>query len=300
MSGKRAELANLVSYTDPDVLVLMKAKLDHTVHLSEFLLEGYSCAAHKDRNISGGGVMLVFKSYYCVEEIALDGIDAETTWASVLVNKCQKLVSGVSTTNQTTVLIKWNNWRKLLSKLLLNLRTTLTPPFMLAGDFNTGDINWDPGTVSPIYNQKAVNDLVLSISQQFHLTQLQREPTRRDNLLDLSFNKPTLMKSVTAIPGISDHEIVLVDCDIKTTLNKRAKRYIHQWRKADWEKFKSETVAFGNQVFQKIILLLISLSLPLLTHRGPVTQYCGGSMLCKNPIFSLLKNSPKFEMLWFF
>ena len=25
----------------------------------------------------------------------------------------------------------------------------------------------------------------------------------------------------------------------------------------------------------------------LLTHRGPVTQYCGGSILCKNPIFSL-------------
>ena len=258
VSGKRAELANLVSYTDPDVLVLMKAKLDHTVHLSEFLPEGYSCAARKDRNISGGGVMLVFKSYYCVGEIALDGIDAETTWASVLVNKWQKLVSGVSTTNQTTVLIKWNNWRMLLSKLLLNLRTTLTPPFMLAGDFNTGDINWDLGTVSPISNQKAVNDLVLSISQQFHLTQL-REPTRRDNLLDLSFtNKPTLMKSVTVIPGISDHEIVLGDCDIKTTLNKRAKRYIHQWRKADWEKFKYENVAFGNQFLEESSLRSVS------------------------------------------
>ena len=42
VTGKRAELANLASYTDPDVLVLTETKLDHTVHPSEFLLEGYS------------------------------------------------------------------------------------------------------------------------------------------------------------------------------------------------------------------------------------------------------------------
>ena len=123
---------------------------------------------------------------------------------------------------------------------------------MLSGDFNTGDINWDLDTVSPISNQKAVNDLVLSISQHVDLTQLQREPTRLDNLLDLFFtNKPTLVKSVTAIPGISDYETVLADCDIKPTINKRTPRYIHQWRKADWEKLKSETVTFGNQFLEE-------------------------------------------------
>ena len=30
-----------------------------------------------------------------------------------------------------------------------------------------------------------------------------------------------------------------------------------------------------------------------LTHRGPVTQYCGGSMLCKNPIFFIIKELPQ-------
>ena len=58
-------------------------------------------------------------------------------------------------------------------------------------------------------------------------------------------NKPTLVKNVSAIPGISDHEIVLADCNIKPTINKRAPRFIHQWRKADWEKLKSETITFG-------------------------------------------------------
>ena len=91
-----------------------------------------------------------------------------------------------------------------------------------------------------------MNELVLNISQQFDLTQLQREPTRESNLLDLFFtNKPTLVKNVSAIPGISDHEIVLADCNIKPTINKHAPRFIHQWRKADWEKLKSETITFG-------------------------------------------------------
>ena len=77
-------------------------------------------------------------------------------------------------------------------------------------------------------------------------TQLQREPTRETKLLDLFFtNKPTLVKTVSAIPGISDHEIVLADCNIKPTINKRAPRFIHQWRKADWEKLKSETISYG-------------------------------------------------------
>ena len=36
-----------------------------------------------------------------------------------------------------------------------------------------------------------------------------------------------------------------------------------------------------------------------LTHCGRVTQYGDGSMLCKNPIFSLWKNYLKFKILWF-
>ena len=60
---------------------------------------------------------------------------------------------------------------------------------MLSGDLNTGDIIWELGTVLSNSNQKAVNELVLNISQQFDLTQLQREPTRESNLLDLFFHQ---------------------------------------------------------------------------------------------------------------
>ena len=32
-----------------------------------------------------------------------------------------------------------------------------------------------------------------------------------------------------------------------------------------------------------------------LTHRGPVTQYGGGSILCKNPIFFTMKEFPQIQ-----
>ena len=79
---------------------------------------------------------------------------------------------------------------------------------MLSGDFNTEYINWELGTVLANSNQKALN--VLNLRHLFHSTQLRREPMRENNSLDLFFtNKPTLVKIVSAVPSISDHEIVL-------------------------------------------------------------------------------------------
>ena len=158
---------------------------------------------------SGGGVMLAFKSCYSVEAIELENIDAETAWASVLVNKCKKLIIGVFYRQPDHRTCQVENLEKALYQINEKHKNNPNTTFMLSGDFNTGDINWELGTVLPNSNQKAVNELVLNISQKFDLTQLQREPTRESNLLDLFFtNKPMLVKNDLAIPGISDHEIV--------------------------------------------------------------------------------------------
>ena len=44
----------------------------------------------------------------------------------------------------------------------------------------------------------------------FHnLTQVHNQPTREGNLLDLVFvSNPSLVKSSTNVPGISDHDII--------------------------------------------------------------------------------------------
>ena len=77
---------------------------------------------------------------------------------------------------------------------------------------------------------------------------MQREPTRGMNLLDLlCCNKPSLVKACISIPGISDHSIVLADCDLKATINKKPPIKVYQWSKADWQLIKEQTVIFAKQ-----------------------------------------------------
>ena len=44
-----------------------------------------------------------------------------------------------------------------------------------------------------------------------------------------------------------DHSIVLADCDLKATINKKPPRKVYQWCKADWQLIKELTVIFAKQ-----------------------------------------------------
>ena len=68
---------------------------------------------------------------------------------------------------------------------------------------------------------RLLKEKLIEVISEAGLQQMQREPTRGQNLLDLfCCNKPSLVKTCTSIPGISDHSIVLADCDLKATINK--------------------------------------------------------------------------------
>ena len=96
-----------------------------------------------------------------------------------------------------------------------NPKTTL----ILGGDFKAGGINWDLCTVNHATANRTLKEKLLSILSEAGLKQMRREPTKGQNLLDLfCCNKPSLVKSITSIPGISDHNIVLADCKLKPSI----------------------------------------------------------------------------------
>ena len=55
------------------------------------------------------------------------------------------------------------------------------------------------------------------------------------------------IKACISIPGISDDSIVLANCDLKATINKKPPRKVYQWSKADWQLVKEQTVIFAKQ-----------------------------------------------------
>ena len=58
---------------------------------------------------------------------------------------------------------------------------------------------------------------------------------------------PCLLKLVIPSLVFQDHSIVLADCDLKTTINKKPPRKVYQCSKSDWQLIKEHTVIFAKQ-----------------------------------------------------
>ena len=70
-------------------------------------------------------------------------------------------------------------------------------------------------------------------------------PTRGQNILDLFFtSNPTLVNTVTVIPGLPDHDIVLAEVNSRPELSKEVPRNIPLYKNADWELLKQSRTDF--------------------------------------------------------
>ena len=133
--------------------------------------------------------------------------------------------------------------------------TTLTSStdhksIILAGDFNCPNVAWDTATVPPLAPQRDVQELI-KIQNDVQLSQMDRECTREDETLDLVFiSHPSLIKSSVSILGISDHNIVVTDFDIKPTRTQKQPRKVYQYRKADWTGLNQELAPLPNKLQQ--------------------------------------------------
>ena len=57
LAGKFEDLKELIQQ-NIDVLVMTETKLDESFPIQQFVINGYTCPYHIDRNINGGGVLI--------------------------------------------------------------------------------------------------------------------------------------------------------------------------------------------------------------------------------------------------
>ena len=101
------------------------------------------------------------------------------------------------------------------------------------------EVNWESHTVCEHSLNRQINEKILSVISSSGLVQIQKDFTRNDKILDLlCTNKPDLFSDIRSIPGISDHEIILADCDLKPVVCKKPPRTIYLWNKVDWNKIR--------------------------------------------------------------
>ena len=223
---------------------MCETKLDSDIKNVEFLNSNSTYKVYrKDRNRRGGGVLIAIKDCYTVTEIHQPDSNCEIIWSEVQLSNQRKAFIGSfyrpPSSNMDTIEALENSINQLKRKSNNNI-------IMLGGDFNVGDINWDTLSVHPGANQIKVQQGILDILAENHLDQIQHEPSREDRILDLFITShPGLIKNCCVIPGISDHDAVITDSNIKPVINKKPAHFFPLYSKANWEQIKKNTINFA-------------------------------------------------------
>jgi len=251
IAGKSAEFANIVEYTKPDVILLQETKLGSETHFSaEFMPPGFSRPKRKDRKAGGGGVLVAVRDCYPAAEVEIPDNPGEVVWVEVSLRKQHKIYLGsfYRPPGQSggKAVTQIDDLDRSLQVIRQKTKNNSKHTIILGGDFNLGDINWTSETVSSTADEKAGSERLIKTLRDHHLTQLQHEPTREHRTLDLlCTNKPSLVKCITTIPGISDHDALVADCDVKPVYQKKNSRLIHLFSRANWEKMREATYTFA-------------------------------------------------------
>ena len=112
---------------------------------------------------------------------------------------------------------------------------------ILAGDFNCPVINWENYTVKKSAADREVQQALFDLSIEHDLTQVNDQPTRDSNFLDLVFtNNPSLVKTSTSVPGISDHAMLVNSIDILPQFMRQKPRKFFIFSKANWDGITSD------------------------------------------------------------
>ena len=97
ITHKKAEISAMADYCDPDLMLITETKLDSSIFSSELLPKGYVGEFRRDRNLHGGGVMIVTKDCYTITDLVLQTTpqnETELVWATITLKDHSKLVVG--------------------------------------------------------------------------------------------------------------------------------------------------------------------------------------------------------------
>jgi len=252
IKDKKAEFSAVVDYTKPDIILgteswlkgIQPGKQPTTdcIRSSEIFPEDYR-VFRNDRGTLGGGVFVAVHQ------------DLEPTEKTDLVTNCE--ISWVKIKSEKDVYLAsfYMPHRNLsdinnLHNSLKHLQEGKTAKhIILTGDFNCPDIDWDNLTVKTGSDNKEVQQALIDLAIEHQLTQVHDHPTRGNNPLDLVFTtNPTLLKTSDNIPGISDHDIIISDFNIKPFTTPSKPRRCNLYHKADWDNIKDECAQLSTKI----------------------------------------------------
>ena len=90
-------------------------------------------------------------------------------------------------------------------------------------------------TVNQDAQDKEIQRAVMEVVTANSMVQIHEQPTRDNNLLDIVLTtNSSLIKSSNNATGISDHDMVVTDCDTKPYFQSKRPRKCYIYSKENW------------------------------------------------------------------
>jgi len=217
---KRSELSVLIDYVKPDIVCATESWLHgikpgqppSPVHVksSEVFPDNY-VAYRNDRSSFGGDVFTLVKDNLVSTEEQCLVTNCDIEWVKVKLPRNKDLYIGNLYMPHRNI----KDIKELDSSLQQLFNTPNLKNTILVGDFNCPNIDWTKQHVNDSAPDRTVQQALIDVATA-NLSQIHETPTREQNILDLVFtSNPTLVKSSVSIPGLSDHDAIVTDIDIK-------------------------------------------------------------------------------------
>ena len=208
--GKNGIAGFLWLFISHHIVAIQETKIDSSIATSEFFPETSPCSVYrKDRNIHGGGAMLLVhkdSSHMPITELEND---SESIWVKVFANKISHfLASWYRPPSSTSE--EFQLFREQLDYIRTHHKGKKLPSVHVLGDFNFKDIDWpDRLSKSGSTLSQTEGQILIDIMNDHGLEQMVQFPTREKNTLDLILTTLSgQFQDVHSPDKLSDHNIV--------------------------------------------------------------------------------------------
>ena len=201
----------------------------------------------RDNGQIGGGVMIAVRKELDSEPIANNkDKNIETIYCRIKTKDKKEIILG-SVYRPPKPDIETS---KAICEELVNLKAEHDMAhFWIAGDFNLPDIAWSEGYCK---RNNQINSLFMDTITNLGWAQVVEYATHKGNTLDLFFtNNPGLISKQNLIPGLGDHDAVLITSRLAPHRKKKAPRKIYLRNKSEIAAMTTEMKKFTTTFMQE-------------------------------------------------
>ena len=229
------DLLAFLDVHNPHIVAVQETKIDSSIATSELFPE--TCPYNifrKDRNLHGGGVMLLI--HKDIPHMPLSELenDSESVWVKVFANKTSHYVaSWYRPTGGSSE--DFYLFGDQLDQIRNKHKGNKLPSVHVLGDFNFKDIAWPdrlnkPGSML----SQSEGQMLIDIMNDHGLGQLVHFPTREKNTLDLILTSlPGQFQEIHSPDKLSDHDVVSGTLKVYVPHKTKPRRKVYLYHKGD-------------------------------------------------------------------